>query len=594
MTCEKFKDPYELSIDGSNHIFTIDKVKASDSKTPQNKKSYENILNSLNDITDIYHDILFQLNTDKLANLFLNSLRTEANRLGIEVCPQVISDIDLIYSEITSLIDCYSPDKINTDLSIDIPYIPSIFDLYQGFRNAILNSVESLISQIIKNLLETLVVMLDGTFINNFLYPSNLNTSQRDALTNTKPGNTIFKNDVKQCISTIIKRNNLTLTETEYYIIISKITSNFNLLELNSIFHGVFNGTIFDSIKSIITSVVGDKISTDLEFEKIILALEDCINPNMFEANQVDTTICGNYNVPESSLSIDEVKAAVLQDKIKKVCNVLSDKNRTTTLNELNLPNSDPTKIMLNQMIDILFDSFGKNYRNFSLSILENILVNPKGEMCIAGYTLFDDKNTDNIEEVLGEDLTQFITKQINPEQQERDIFSSFFNLRTFYEKYDINNQLNWKFSTSRAYVGNGYFQFTRDLENIYFDKDNVIINLSDVNFVFKQTFSSETLLWIQQKNKQKDLFQEEINSIIFNELGINLNIAVNQFNLLDNLFGLNTDLLSEEILKKFYFQDKFEPNVFKENLLKYRFSNTDFANIELSKLKIKQELDIL
>ena len=136
-----------------------------------------------------------------------------------------------------------------------------------------IKAAEIALSGIILGLLESILPILNQGFINHYLFPSGNSNSENRNLGNTSyEANEIFKRDLFECIDEAIEEFGLPLTRSEYYHIILELSSSFNALELNSIFNGVLNGQLFNTIQQIIISIVGPNMFQEDEYVTLITA----------------------------------------------------------------------------------------------------------------------------------------------------------------------------------------------------------------------------------------------------------------------------------------------------------------------------------
>lgn len=610
--CKIFSDPYETGASAVLYDSGLKKNVLSKKMIPLGPTYGEILQLQGGDLPKIYKKIINILEVDLLGKFVLGNLEALAKAAGKEIC---LPEIEAITSQIVKLVDCYRP-RPDRSPKIALTELTSYFNLFGEFRFEIEKVVELIIAKTILSLLESFLPLLDGNMINKYLYPKENSESDNRAIENTHyNADEIFKNDIKKAILDAIQKYALELSVDEYYRILQKVTLNFNARELNSIFHGVISGDLFDLIKSLIISVVGqDRFETDSQYKFLLEILEEDIEFGLFKADQQNISLCGNppdKNSDGSQKQMSLEDADKIKKKVSSICDVFRQKITTPTSEEIVPKNSPSSQILIGNSIDAAFDGFGKNQSQYYKNVLNNILINPTGEMCIAAYYLYDDKTNESFEGKIGAKLSDYLKNQlgIDPAATYTDPIGFYFNNKTFKSKYTLPTS---PIKLNASYV-NGNIKFEHIGEfpiSLSFNKKLITVELSGEIFEIQQDFYPENSLWIESHPLQQPSFKNALLEIISGEIGNqisfsggtptpgdNSSIEMYQYVLnqeLDGIAILNglSESLTPDLLTKFYFENAIDKNLAEYN--KQKFSEIDLLDVTESKNKVKTNLGII
>lgn len=607
--CKIVSDPYET---GAHAVLYDSKLKKNvlSKKTIPMGPSYGEILQLQGeDLPKIYKKIINVLEIDLLGKFLLGNLEALAKAAGKEIC---LPEIEAITSQIVKLVDCYRP-RPDRSPKIALTELTSYFNLFGEFRSGIEVAVELIVSKIVLSLLESFLPLLDKNMINKYLYPKENSESENRAIEETYyNANEIFKNDIKKAILNAINKYGLELSVDEYYVILQKVTLNFNARELNSIFHGAISGDLFVLIKSLIISVIGqDRFETDSQYKLLLEILEEDIEFGLFKANQQDISLCGNpsdKNPDGSKKQMSPEDTDKIKMKVSSVCDVFREKIKTPTSDEVIPKNSLNSQVLIANSIDAAFDGFGKSQSQYYRNVLNDILVNPTGEMCIAAYYLYDDKDNESFESKIDTKLSDYLKGQIGIAAF-ADPTSFYLNNRPFRSKYVLPTS---PIKLDTSYVdGNIKFQHVGEFPiSLSFNKKLIITELYGEISQVEQEFFPENSLWIESHPTQQPSFKDALLEIVSKEIGNhisfsggseipgdNSSIEMYQYVLeqdFDEIAILNglSESLAPNLLTAFYFENAIDKEL--EVYNKQKFLEIDLLDVIESKNKVKTNLGII
>lgn len=514
---------------------------------------------------------------------------------------QAVSLVSCLKCELENLakIDNTVKTDVNFDFGLEIQEI--FFDWGKEIRISIEQIITEYLFKIVKNLWIEALDFIDCNSINKCIVSCCGDDPYKNILTKTVLKNTdvVSSNIRKKLLDPKYRIDKEKVKEKDVEIALKQFLENSVPEEINCVFSGIRNSDLIKRLENLLNK---DEKKVNKQFILDLMTdLPDYVDfvPITLDQNINLNNPCGlisldnvakikllrkGYTEQEANAAIQE-NIARMGDKLNTISSILQDRslyNSDLLLNDPNYENSEITKTIINNSIDFLFDSL--NIKNNTFSLYKRDL-KPTGDICLAYFYILKDIIQSYIS---FREMSSKITSKISPPGTTPNGFdiSNYFLEETFQDSfYDrfLKGVRNLISRYNIVYNGD-IITVSYNNENIaYCNKYDLFINDSaisiddelDRNYI--ETYSRNNLEQIFTSNNNDPELLQSFN--LNNEFIIN-SVYANLFNYLE-----------KNISKDFYFEEFNSQTI--DNLKKYKFYNSDFFDIENSKQKLKEKINV-
>jgi hypothetical protein len=499
---------------------------------------------------------------------------------------QALSYFSCVFNENLTKYDGSVTKALDIDLGLVIEEIA--LDFFKQFRKTVENTLETLILKLIKNIFNDLLNFVDCDKINKCVVPCDPK-SEDNPYKNIFVG-ILYKTGIEPTLKLgkLIADEGLDVEVSKVEEIYKDIEKKFLPEELDCLYKGIKSSSAIDLIKNIIktilekdpepelTQVIVDNIP-DL-FEAVPIAANDPSQPNPVNPcglisleNIAKLRLMRRGYTEEEAQQILDQKAEETKNKLQIVAELLT--NASLLKEAVDVGNSDITKTVVNNAIDLLFNSLNTN--KTSIVPLSTIL-SVTGDACLAYYYITNISLPDEIKEKF-----EYETK---PMSLPGDALAILFN-PNFYQRYNLPIQKIDNYSVQ--YSSNSVINFILNNESKFTcTKYKLIDSVQPSNSIDLKYNIENIYIENNERNDVSDIIQSQNNPLLYQY------ISVDTESMFVNSYLNVSKYIQQDLDKLFYFQEYYIDNINSE-LNKKKYINTDYLSIENDKQELKDKLNV-
>jgi len=580
-------------------------------------------------------DLLLQLSAFKAISFSPLNLKDFTEYLD-----QTISYFSCIFSDNLDNINNKSPKSKVFDFGAFLVSIP--FDFLKAYGLGVYSLVEKLALELIKKIFLEVLDIVDCDKINKCILPCDPSDNPYQKLF-VKPiiqestNSSVFF--AKKIIDGKFSEKGLNISEKELKEYASKALSNLAPDELECLLKGFKTTAVIQYLINLFKEETGSDIN-DVVIRTIFDDIQNVVDLIPYTPDVIDNNICGLISLESvarmrlrrqgySQSDIDTKINFIIQENKEKLNNIVSFLQQLPTIPQNidnNVNNSPITIFSINNSLDLVFNSINIT-DNFTKTVLQDLLVNVLGELCLGYYwtnwgngsiprriSLPIDIDPDNNQES-SEDSSQnsnssiqigkfsidnplststfsdLLIKINNQIKKNIDFIQNITNAQSFrfFDKYDLGNRNIFEGYTIE-YTSIGDILIFQNTELAFSIKDNIFtdyINKDTIEIIYEELYKQ--YISITNRNNITNIFTEHNSDTLLSVITNELNKESDRIykDVYENILFDIENYMSKE----FFFQELFPLG--SNPINKKKFSDTIYFDIDSSLQRIKGKINV-